>query len=61
MYAWLWRQLPGGTAVRVLQAAAILVAVLLVLGLWVFPWAEERLPSGDVTVDARVTTAPWSA
>ena len=51
MYGWIWRHLPGGTAIRTAQA---LVLALLVVGLllfFVFPWVEPRLPWNDVTVD----------
>lgn len=51
MYGWLWRHLPGPTPVRVLLALALVAAVLAVLFLVVFPWAEPRLPFGDVTVE----------
>ena len=61
MYRWLWRHLPGGTLARVGQASVLLVLTLLLLGLVVFPWVEELLPSGDVTVDALLSTAPgWA-
>ena len=51
MYGWLWRHLPGPTAVRVVIALLLFVAVVAVLFLWVFPWVEPRLPFTDVTVD----------
>lgn len=51
MYAWLWRHLPGPTAVRVLLAALLMLAVVGVLFAWVFPWLEPRLPFTAVTVD----------
>ena len=61
MYRWLWRHLPGGTLARVGQATVLLVLALLLLGFVVFPWAENLLPSGDVTVDAVVSAAPgWA-
>ena len=34
----------------------LVVLTLLLLGLVVFPWVEELLPSGDVTVDALAST-----
>ena len=49
MYGWIWRHLPGPVALRLLQALVLLVAVLAVLLLVVFPWAESRLPYSDVT------------
>jgi hypothetical protein len=51
MYGWLWRHLPGPTAVRVVLALLLFVALVAVLFLWVFPWVEPRLPFTDVTVD----------
>ncbi len=51
MYAWIWRHLPGGTAVRSLTALVLLLAVLALLPFVVFPWIEPRLPFNDVTVD----------
>lgn len=50
MYAWLWRHLPGGTALRVLQCAGLLVVVLAVLWFAVFPWLDAHLPYAGVTV-----------
>jgi len=63
MYAWIWRHLPGPTAVRVLIAIALFVAVVAVLFVWVFPWVEPRLPFTDVTVDesAAATGLGWRA
>jgi len=60
MYGWLWRHLPGPTAVRVVIALLLFVAVVAVLFLWVFPWVEPRLPFTDVTVDESAATAPAS-
>ena len=51
MYGWIWRHLPGPWPVRALVALALAAAVVAVLFLWVFPWAEPRLPFDDVTVD----------
>ena len=50
MYAWVWRHLPGPTAVRVLLVVAVAVVVVIALFGWVFPWLEPRLPFTDVTV-----------
>jgi hypothetical protein len=51
MYGWLWHHLPGSTPVRAVIALLLLVAFVAILFLWVFPWAEPRLPFTDVTVD----------
>lgn len=50
MYGWIWRTLPGGRAAKAAQALVLLAAVVVLLFLFVFPWAERRLPFGDVTV-----------
>lgn len=52
MYAWIWSHLPGPTAVRVLVAVLLVAVVVAVFFLFVFPWLEQVLPFGDVTVDA---------
>lgn len=49
MYAWIWRQLPGPTAVRVLEALVLVAAVVALLLFVVFPWVDPRLPFNDVT------------
>lgn len=51
MYGWLWRHLPGPTAVRVVLALVLFGVVVAALFVWVFPWVEPRLPFTDVTVD----------
>ena len=51
MYAWIWRHLPGGRALRVLEAVLLVLAVVALLLFVVFPWVEPRLPFNDVTVD----------
>ncbi|WP_176445471.1 hypothetical protein [Blastococcus mobilis] len=51
MYGWIWRHLPGGTAVRALTAVVLVLAVVALLLFVVFPWVEPRLPFNDVTVD----------
>jgi lipopolysaccharide export LptBFGC system permease protein LptF len=51
MYSALWRLLPGGVALKVLQL--ILIAGLLVFALfeWVFPWVAQTFLVEDSTVD----------
>lgn len=51
MYPWIWRHLPGPTAVRAVLAVALLAAVVLLLFTVVFPWAVTWLPGQDVVVD----------
>lgn len=52
MYGWIWRHLPGPRPVRVLESVLLVVAAIVVLFLWVFPWLEPRLPFTDVTVES---------
>jgi hypothetical protein len=49
MYSWIWRHLPGSRAIRVLEALLLVAAVIALLLLVVFPWAEPRLPFNAVT------------
>lgn len=51
MYGWIWRHLPGPTAVKTIEAAALLLAVVALLFLVVFPWAQRSIPFLDVTVN----------
>ena len=51
MYTWIWRHLPGPTALRLLQALLLVAAVSALLLFVVFPWVEPRLPINDVTVN----------
>ena len=50
MYGWLWRRLPGPTAVRALLALVAVLAVVAVLFLWVFPEIAPLVPFNDNTV-----------
>ncbi|GLW92091.1 hypothetical protein [Actinokineospora globicatena] len=49
MYGWIWRHLPGPTAVRVLTALVLVAGVIALLMLVVFPWVEPKLPFNQVT------------
>ena len=51
MYSWIWRHLPGPTAVRALLALVLLAAVSALLLFVVFPYVEPHVPFADVTVD----------
>ncbi|NLU69488.1 hypothetical protein [Streptomyces sp. HNM0574] len=51
MYGWIWRHLPGNTAVRAVISLALVAVVVFLLFQFVFPWAEPLLPFNDVTVD----------
>ncbi len=50
MYGWLWRHLPGPTAVRVLILVLLAAAVLVACYLWVFPALAPYMPFNDTTV-----------
>lgn len=45
MYVWIWRHLPGPIVVKLLQVAALVIGVVVVLFHWVFPviepWVNE--------------------
>jgi hypothetical protein len=49
MYGWIWRNLPGPFAVRVITAVLLVLGVIALLMLVVFPWAEPLLPFNNVT------------
>ena len=51
MYVFIWRHLPGVTALRVLQAALLIAAVAALLLFVVFPFVEPRLPFDNVTIN----------
>ncbi len=51
MYGWLWRHLPGGTPLRLLQLLVLLVGVVALLLFVVFPAVEPHLPFNNVTID----------
>ena len=50
MYSWIWRHLPGGTAIKAVTALVLVLGVCALLLFVVFPWVEPRLPFSDVTV-----------
>lgn len=49
MYSWIWRQLPGPFAAKLLQALLLIAGVTALLLFGVFPWVEPRLPFNAVT------------
>ena len=51
MYGWIWRHLPGPTAVRVLTAVLLVAGVVALLMFVVFPWVEPKLPFNQVTTE----------
>ena len=50
MYGLIWRALPGPLWLRIVEAAALVVAVVFVLLQWVFPWLAPLLPFQQQTV-----------
>jgi hypothetical protein len=51
MYVWIWRRLPGGVVGKLLGSLLLLAGAVAVLFLWVFPYAEPRLPFNQTTVE----------
>ena len=51
MYVWIWRKLPGGVALKALQATLLFLAVVALLFFVVFPAIEPLMPYNNVTVD----------
>lgn len=55
MYAWIWQHLPGPTWIRAVFALLLLAAVVVLLFMVVFPWAQSAIPFLQVTVDESMT------
>jgi len=51
VYGWLWRHLPGPTALRALLLTLLAVGVVAVCFLWVFPVVAPHLPFEQITVE----------
>ncbi|HVK20330.1 MAG TPA: hypothetical protein VM677_03110 [Actinokineospora sp.] len=51
MYGWIWRHLPGPTAVRAVTALLLVAGVVALLMFVVFPWLEPKLPFNQVTTE----------
>jgi hypothetical protein len=51
MYGWIWRQVPGGTAVRAGTLATLALMAVAVLWFVVFPWMASHLPIDGSTLD----------
>lgn len=51
MYAALWRLLPGGVFLKLVQLTIIGGIVVLVLFEWVFPWIAQTFLSEQSTVE----------
>lgn len=54
MYSFIWRHLPGPTALRLLQVLLLVAAASALLLFVVFPWIEPRLPANPITGPATV-------
>lgn len=50
MYAFIWRLLPGPTAVKVGEAIILLLLVLWLLMAVIFPAVEPHLPIDEVVI-----------
>jgi hypothetical protein len=50
VYTWIWRHLPGNTAVKSVESLLLVLAVAAVLLFVVFPQIEPLLPFTEVTV-----------
>lgn len=49
-YGFIWRILPGPTAVKVVEAVILVLAVVAVLFTWVFPLLAPYMPFNETTV-----------
>ncbi len=51
LYGLLWRLLPGPKALKVVEAAVLVVVVVAALFTWVFPQIAPLMPFNNITVD----------
>nr|WP_300148131.1 hypothetical protein [Propionicimonas sp.] len=49
-YGWLWRALPGPTAVKAVEATLLALVLIAALFTWVFPALAPLMPFNDITV-----------
>jgi hypothetical protein len=56
MYVWIWRHLPGNVLAKLFGVLVLFVGACALLFFFVFPWAEDRLPFNDVTVNSTQPT-----
>jgi hypothetical protein len=54
MYGWIWRHLPGPTAVKLVLALLLTAVILWLLFEHVFPWVDPRLPFNKVAPEGTV-------
>jgi len=50
IYGLIWRILPGSTALKVIEALILVLAVVAVLFTWVFPLIAPYMPFNENTV-----------
>ena len=55
MYGWIWRHLPGGTSLRLVQTLLLLAAAAALLLFVVFPYLEPLLPQNPITAPGTVS------
>ncbi|MBF4582864.1 hypothetical protein ITJ54_09310 [Curtobacterium sp. VKM Ac-2865] len=59
MFPFVWRVLPGPTALKVIELLLLVAVVVFALFTWVFPFiAADILPPPDGTVDTSATPTP---
>jgi hypothetical protein len=59
IFPFVWRVLPGPTALKVIELLLLLAVVVFALFTWVFPFiAADILPPPDGTVDTSATPTP---
>jgi hypothetical protein len=59
IFPFVWRVLPGPTALKVIELLVLLAVVVFALFTWVFPFvAADILPPPDGTVDTSATPTP---
>lgn len=51
MYSWVWRKLPGGLSLKLVQVLILFLAVMALLFFVIFPWVEPHMPYNNVTVN----------
>jgi hypothetical protein len=59
IFPFVWRVLPGPTALKVIELLLLVAVVVFALFTWVFPFiAADVLPPPDGTVDTSATPTP---
>jgi hypothetical protein len=48
MYTWIWHRLPGTRLVKAATAASLMLAAVVLLWLWIFPWLYTHVPLDSV-------------